>query len=190
MNIDETRAACHVEEEAAEQAEIEDEGATEVEEEAAASGAGAGAAASEGAACDVACDSSVEGRAAEEHTEQEGGEQAKNEDEGATEVEEEAAAAITPDSVTEESAALAASPAPLRAGAEAGGHEEVGTREAQRKRKHRLISEPRAGEVEVDEHARQRTWMGYLFGSARSLFQMLPRGSTRDYITPSSWWSQ
>ena len=88
------------------------------------------------------------------------------------------------------SATLAASPAPLRAGAEAGGHAEVGTREAQRKRKHRLISEPRANEVEVDERARQRTWIGYLYGSARSLFQMLPRGSTRDYITPSGWWSQ
>jgi hypothetical protein len=31
--------------------------------------------------------------------------------------------------------------------------------------------------------------MGYLFGSARSLFQVLPRGSTRDYIAPSGWWS-
>jgi hypothetical protein len=98
-------------------------------------------------------------------------------------------AAIMPDSVTEESAAPAASPAPLGAGAEAGGAD-VGTREAQRKRRHSAISEPRAGEVEVDEHARQRTWMGYLFGSARSLFQMLPRGSTRDCITPSGWWSQ
>ena len=157
MNIDETRAACHVEEEAEEQAEIEDEGATEVEEEAAASGAGAGAAASEGLFSLVG---------------------------GAM------CAAITPDSVTEESATLAVSPAPLRAGAEAGGRAEVGTREAQRKRKHRLISEPRANGVEVVEHARQRTWIGYLFGSARSLFQVLPRGSTRDYITPSGWWSQ
>jgi hypothetical protein len=99
-------------------------------------------------------------------------------------------AAITPDSVTEESAAPAASPAPPGAGAEAGGRTEVGTREAQRKRKHRLISEPRADEVEVDERARQRTWIGYLYGSARLLFQMLPRGSTSDYITPSGWWSQ
>jgi hypothetical protein len=94
-------------------------------------------------------------------------------------------AAITPDSVTEESATLAASLAPLRAGAEADGRAEVGTREAQHKRKHRLISEPRADEVEVDERARQRTWIGYLYGSARLLFQMPPRGSTRDYITPS-----
>jgi hypothetical protein len=64
------------------------------------------------AACHVACDWPVEGGPAEEHT----------------------------DSVTEESATLAASPAPLRAGAEAGGRAEVGTREAQRKRKHGLIS--------------------------------------------------
>jgi hypothetical protein len=97
---------------------------------------------------------------------------------------------VNVDIVTEESAAPAASPAPPRAGAEAGGRAEVGTRGAQRKRKHRLISEPRANEVEVDGRARQRTWIGYLYGSARSLFQMLPRGSTRDYITPSGWWSQ
>jgi hypothetical protein len=40
--------------------------------------------------------------------------------------------------------------------------------------------ESSADEVEVDEHARQRTWMECLHGSARSLFQM--PGSTRDYI--------
>ena len=105
MDIDKTRAACHV---AEEQAKNEDEGATEVEEEAAASGAGAGAAASEGLFSLVG---------------------------GAM------CAAITPDSVTEESGTLAASPAPLGAGAEAGGRAEVGTREAQCKRKHSAISQ-------------------------------------------------
>jgi hypothetical protein len=86
--------------------------------------------------------------------------------------------------VTEESASPAASPAPPGAGAEAGGAE-VGTREAQRKRKHSAISELRADEVEVDKHPRQRTWMECLYGSTRSMSLVL--GSTRDYIANPEW---
>jgi hypothetical protein len=81
------------------------------------------------------------------------------------------------------------SPAPLEVGAEAGGAE-VGTGEAQRKRKHsaRRASGGLMRSRSASMHGSELGWGACLYGSARSMFQVF--GGTRGHITPSGWWPQ